>query len=1102
MHSHLPRHLLISLILLLCLGSAAHSATYYLGCSGTPAATPCTNKTAAPCDTLENLLDHMTAPGDIGEVEGNCPIYRNSLAATTHAAGTAGAHMTLRWDGVGTPPSFTQSTLLGGWTVHAGDIYKATPGFTVQEWGLTQNNLREDTINGQWDRQSFDVTNAANCPSTTILSFDHAWCQIGGIVYLRSTGGDPDTRYTTPGVEVVNAAVTNNQVLRLEHQYWDVTGSPTNNHLANADGMIFYLGQGIVLDVNAPRVTVAGVTIRDGIRVQGRMLRWYNDLGQPDMTGLVLRDFRIHRCGRDCLDLAGGVNFDGAALGDSVHIHHGEIAYTFDHGNINPTLAIGGTASTNVGTRRNILVEYVEEHDMCESIAFNSTQAIDTGVRGSMTIRHGYIHDGVNGLTDPRVPPTNALSLGSSGPAECATNPGPRGPAVRTTADITVEHTDISGLAHGVLLMSAAATVTVRDSTITNNTIGGITSTVNGGTITSERNIVAFNGTTTIGAASYQIGCTGNWPNVVFAGGSTTATENIYFQGAGTQFARCNNTSYDMAGWRARVNTTGDDNSVHADPLFVAENTDRNLQVGSVGLACDTGKDCGGYTVVTVGTCNTVDVNTWRCTANSLYTPVGADATKLLPKVNGGGSYTAANVVIEAAGAAIQFDIVGAPALVSTDTLTLDSDYCAIFSAPIFGLTLRGCRRDIDGKAVTNTIPAGGAVVPTYAGPCIVRDSANTVVEIPLNNGGAAISPASGATGFSCREATVAQTVSVNGVLTGNTYAVTFTDAFAAAAAIDCSYSPGNVTNSAGALTAFTNQVCTNDVSAPPPAPILVSGTVELVTPGTVTAQINTNVPPILPASGCTGLTLPPKTITNCVRTLNTQQTLTVTPSFIPSESRQLCYTSAGNITDSTSPTPVELADGCVTVTAPAAGSATYTSPTWQLFAPDTLATGATAVPLAAAGTLDGKTFKASTRLQLAATVEVATADAPDQAYALECQHNQESPTPTYRTVTTDFSSNSALRISSNTTASNGQACAASVLSSTACFYQVAPQGTLSTTLTNGARLTQVWNLEFATGLTATHTYTCRPVVGGQSIVPAIPITFTIGDLVQSFVRR
>lgn len=278
----------------------------------------------------------------------------------------------------------------------------------------------------------------------------------------------------------------------------------------------------------------------------------------------------------------------------------------------------------------------------------------------------------------------------------------------------------------------------------------------------------------------------------------------------------------------------------------------------------------------------------------------GCTASRFTVSASAGGGRTGAGTGVTVAGNTVTLDVTGSAVapLQPGETITVAGIYnaCRSLFAGTGANVIEARSQPFTGLAIANTL--AGVVVPSFAG-CVVKNTATSQVEITLSNGGAALSPGSGGTGFTCRDDGSGKTLSGTASLVGNTYTQSFTTPFSALPAVlDCSYTPaGNIGNTAGELATFTNRVCDNQVAAPPAAPMGTGLVVLNTAPDEVILSTDdAGSAPMLPANDCTGLTVQDKTVVDCDRIGSTPQFLVkVTPGFAAGESKTGTYTTQGS---------------------------------------------------------------------------------------------------------------------------------------------------------------------------------------------------------------
>lgn len=157
-------------------------ATYYVRADGTAG-----NKSAATSDSSASTSMSLAtcrsessgfAAGDVIVISDAGGVYRGSL--TIYGGGSSGNHITYQKNSGGTPV-IKGSDLITGWSLDTGSIYTAT-------------------VTTEPEQLWIDGTFGDRKDGTGSMSNEYDWYWGSNTLYLYAPG-DPDTEYTTPGVE-------------------------------------------------------------------------------------------------------------------------------------------------------------------------------------------------------------------------------------------------------------------------------------------------------------------------------------------------------------------------------------------------------------------------------------------------------------------------------------------------------------------------------------------------------------------------------------------------------------------------------------------------------------------------------------------------------------------------------------------------------------------------------------------------------------------------------------------------------------------------------------------------------------------------------------
>ena len=234
--------------------ASVHAGTYYLRADGTApnkaAATGCGSPSTAMSVATHNAQGF--SPGDTIVVCSQGGHYRAEFG--TPSSGSSSSPITYQADG---SPVFKASDLVVGWTVHSGNVWRASVSTEPMEvW-----------IDGSFGDRKEGVGD---------LTGDNDWVWSSNTLYLYSSAGDPDFR-TSPGIEAGKRA------------YAGVISSRT--HVVY-DGLTFSQGQqNSVLVWNSSNLTFRNCVFE---------WAWYNGLsvgGDSQYGGLVIEDNTARRNG-------------------------------------------------------------------------------------------------------------------------------------------------------------------------------------------------------------------------------------------------------------------------------------------------------------------------------------------------------------------------------------------------------------------------------------------------------------------------------------------------------------------------------------------------------------------------------------------------------------------------------------------------------------------------------------------------------------------------------------------------------------------------------------------------------------------------------------
>ncbi len=194
--------------------------TYYMRADGTAA-----NKAAATSDAAASTSLDVTghnaetfSAGDVIVVSDAGGIYRlgtGSNPLIVPSSGSSGNPITYQAAGNlagGGVPVMTCSDLITGWTVDSGDRWQAT--------------VTIDPINSVY----LDGTRGIKAASQAAVDATNEWFWSASVLYVHSAGGDPDTVFTSPGIE----SCRRNQAIEIASKDWiDVAGIKMNHGREN-----------------------------------------------------------------------------------------------------------------------------------------------------------------------------------------------------------------------------------------------------------------------------------------------------------------------------------------------------------------------------------------------------------------------------------------------------------------------------------------------------------------------------------------------------------------------------------------------------------------------------------------------------------------------------------------------------------------------------------------------------------------------------------------------------------------------------------------------------------------------------------------------------
>lgn len=197
-------------------------ATYYLAQGGTAA-----NKEAATsgiyptgCMALSIHNAASFAIGDRINVIADGGAFRSQLLVPS--SGTESSPIIYDFD---SDVALVGGPLVTGWTVYSGSVWQASIASTVYDVYL---DLTQGSVQG----------------SIGACTSEGDWYYSGGTLYLYAPS-DPDTAYTSPGVE----AVTVNHTVYLNGKNWvTLNGNGAEVRYASENGMYFRITTGSVID--------------------------------------------------------------------------------------------------------------------------------------------------------------------------------------------------------------------------------------------------------------------------------------------------------------------------------------------------------------------------------------------------------------------------------------------------------------------------------------------------------------------------------------------------------------------------------------------------------------------------------------------------------------------------------------------------------------------------------------------------------------------------------------------------------------------------------------------------------------------------------------
>lgn len=854
----------VILLLLLVLSSIpAHAQNgWYVRVTGGNDATCTAQSTdsaghANACATVQGAINKSTATGR--NIKLQCgDIFRTTTATTTNAAGTVGARNTITYYGEGggstctRHPRWTHTSLLSTWTACAtgcpvtdSNIYWASSAEPTQASGWYNTFLQDGAT---WDATIGHYENfGTTCPND--LNRDHEWCwrSTDSRIYMRSTGGDPDTRYTNPGVEVMTTQ--GDAILHVQHDYWSV------------NGIEFYVAESVPFLVNS---TVANGIFENNFVHHSRagqpQLQLRADTGET-VDGWIVRNNIFEDSGRDSIDLSACGTVSNYTIDNNIY------RYNFAHGVLNTNHSTGCGSGPRPGgaISNNTITDACGGYGMGGGGSGSASSTL-TGTR--------------NWLKSPAI--TGDIRIPSG-----ATCGGPLAIQSDLPGALTVVEDVIDGYRHGIEHGNGSTSVTIRGVTIVNGIENGITSLVNANTVTTERSILSHNGVdNSASSTSFQIGCTtgGGCTGVTFAGGATAATQNRFCHDVNNADTTCLTTmartpagNHTITAWRALSHVTGDDNSVVED-CQLTDTATQDYMPAAAGPCDDdlttvtprvgTARNIGSLEDIAIASSETASSTSFRINTTTIYTSVeGIPANFAAVSGTVSGAHTVTTCTTEASGVSVVCNVT--PAWVGGETITYNANYGALRACGA-GARNAGLANALEtecayarnyastGNTITNNISAGNMRVSdcvVYNGvPDVFRATIADIPTLPLL-------PASGALGWTTRRGTSTcpggATVQQNVTVSGNQYLIDNTGSVVTGECIHLTYdqASGNSTDSSGTpveVESATNATCRNRVGFVDTPPVFVGGTT--IDADTIEPCWSSDFLPMTPASGITGV--------------------------------------------------------------------------------------------------------------------------------------------------------------------------------------------------------------------------------------------------------
>ncbi len=709
-------------------GRAANE-TRYVACDGSDTNTGLSS--GAPKLTIQSAMNASSGSGNTFDVSGDCEYRGNGRLIDTSYAGTSGAYNVIRWwNRTGTqtrPPLFTNLQPVTGFVntalppnVWCAPWHDAGVPRTPRAMVLRDRLLQGTTAHGATCTLEYDGTcrngtgfhpnraqdffiNGTSTPSSiTQLDADGEYFMDAAndrlCVYSTS---DPDTRYTQPGYEALVNANGTTPLALIEHSYWRLeniaiagcndfclAASPPNT--TPLEGFQFLNGR---MSFSEHRAQVSG---NDG----GSIMQLATVAGET-VTGALIKGNVFHDTGR----------------GFSSNSGNGTVEATYEDNEWFNAFNHGATSANHNGNGpRNLVFRRMNIHDMCDQF-FGSDPGTETVPRTDNAI----ITMSDIAITRPVLPGDPRRGPG----AECSQLSTLE--AIEDSERYTLTGTRIlaSGYTRGIDLTNANNITSCTHCTIVDNIEHGIRL-GNGVDFTLNNSIVAGNGTSTIGASSYQVGCTVNpcssnsWP-----GGDTAQTENFYFRDDGSttgDIFRVNGTTpQTLTEWRGNTWVSGDDSSevIASNPVPNAASLDFTPPAGSPVLGCTTTgphvggtAECGAIEVPELGTCS-VTGNLLRCNVSTLNNVPLAVVSGLTPRVGG-----TARAATQHAVSGTQFTAtISGAAITGGQVVTLDVAYGNVQAQTAFSRYITARMHAVTGYPVTNLNTAVPGACTLYASP-------------------------------------------------------------------------------------------------------------------------------------------------------------------------------------------------------------------------------------------------------------------------------------------------------------------------------------------------------------------------------------------------